>query len=225
MNEQAKAEEHLRVIRSLMEKAAIYRAVSAEAAAVGGLLALLASLAYGNPWWNQSSEITSPHEPSRLGFIGFWLGMLVIAGALNVLFLHREAKRRGDRFFSSGMKLALRALAPSFIVAGFFTLLATRVRDLPIVPIWMLCYGLALLSTQSFAPRSLTWLGWAFLLAGMGWVFPQMTPVGISVLGDVRTWEAWQHLYSDQRWMACTFGLFHLIYAACTWPRKSRASE
>ena len=39
----SEAEEHLRVIRSLMEKATIYRALSAPAALVGGLLTISAS--------------------------------------------------------------------------------------------------------------------------------------------------------------------------------------
>ena len=38
MNERTRAEEHLRVIRSLMERATIYRAISAPTALVGGLL-------------------------------------------------------------------------------------------------------------------------------------------------------------------------------------------
>ena len=40
-NERSKAEEDLRVIRSLMERATVYRAISAPAALVAGLLSIL----------------------------------------------------------------------------------------------------------------------------------------------------------------------------------------
>ena len=40
MDERQRAEEHLRVIRTLMERATIYRAISAPTALAGGLIAL-----------------------------------------------------------------------------------------------------------------------------------------------------------------------------------------
>ena len=40
MDERHRAEEHLRVIRTLMERATIYRAISASTALIGGLIAL-----------------------------------------------------------------------------------------------------------------------------------------------------------------------------------------
>ena len=43
MDERKRAEEHLRVIRSLMERATIYRAISAPTALVGSILALALS--------------------------------------------------------------------------------------------------------------------------------------------------------------------------------------
>ena len=46
MNDPDKALEHLKVIRGLMEKATVYRAVSVPTAIIGGLLALVASAAF-----------------------------------------------------------------------------------------------------------------------------------------------------------------------------------
>jgi ABC-type iron transport system FetAB permease component len=48
-------------------------------------------------------------------------------------------------------------------------------------------------------------LGWAFLLVGLA-----------SILLVERRVEINPDLF-----MAATFGVFHLIYAGCTWPRKT----
>ena len=238
------AEEHLRIIRSLMEKATIYRAISAEAAAVGGVLAIVASFAFGNIFRDGISG-----NVDHWLFMALWLGVLVLAGLSNAIFLYRSAQRRQERFISSGMRVALRALAPAFLVAGFFTIflgefysgnLANLIAFEWIVPIWITCYGVALLATTHFAPRSLEWLGWAFLTAGLI-AFTQVAAARFQVielaaaqfqaLGAVGFYPIESThldrfaLSSCQRWMAGTFGLFHLIYAACTWPRRTRGTD
>jgi hypothetical protein len=230
MIDRSEAEEHLRVIRSLMEKATIYRAISAEAAAVGGVLAVLASFAFGN--WLRTGEILAgrvSRVPSE-AFFGLWLIVLLVTAAANVWCLWRGAQRRGEAFISPGMRLACRALLPSYIVASFFTVLLFGI-EMPgfIVPVWIICHGLALLSTTCFAPRSLGWLGWAFLAMGLAscWAIGKAAyaiPIvaggaDVDALAHQRDWRS---LLLGQQWMALTFGLLHLIYAACTWPRRAR---
>jgi len=56
MNERSRGEEHLRVIRSLMERATIYRAISAPTALLGGLLALATS---GTIWMIDRGQAAS----------------------------------------------------------------------------------------------------------------------------------------------------------------------
>ncbi len=237
MPHRSDAEEHLRIIRSLMEKATIYRAISAEAAAVGGVLAIGASFAFGN-WLVAWAR---PVEPWK--FFALWLAVLALAGVCNAALLYRGARKRGEAFASTGMRMAVSALLPSFLVAGFFTALLAPLGpsllgtpSFPparcyewMVTIWLICYGLALLATAHFAPRSLWWLGWAFLIAGLA-ALPQMILAQSGFLGgsgiyDPRRIEEIIALSNAQRWMAGTFGLFHLIYAACTWPRRARESD
>ncbi|MEO8351592.1 MAG: hypothetical protein ABI680_07670 [Chthoniobacteraceae bacterium] len=212
MIERAQAEENLRVIRSLMEKATIYRSISAEAAAVGGALAVLSSLVVGNPW---RSEIRAA---SASAFVSVWLGILIITAASNFFFLWKDARRRDEMFVSSGMRLALRALLPSYIVAGAFTVSVWFGAGLGmVVSAWIICHGLGLLATSHFAPQSLTRLGWAFLIAGLISIVPLCVAHPVAAPG-LRS-----ALAAPECWMAGTFGLFHLIYAACTWPRKAKA--
>ncbi len=230
MPSRSEAEEHLRAIRSLMEKATIYRAISVPAAAIGGALAISASFAFGS-WLPNRGVATPLREIHGSQFITLWVGVLLLAAGINVFFLWREARKRGDHLISPGMKLALSALLPSYIVAAFLTwALGASAASTFVVPVWMICHGLGLLATAHFAPRSLMWLGWAFLLAGCGsvWVVGvafgtfYKLPFSPEING---VWARNATVLIGQMLMALTFGLFHLIYAACTWPRKGRAES
>jgi len=204
----ADAEEHLRVIRSLMERATIYRAISAQAALLGGLLSLLVG---GFLWWRAPQTIAATQQTL------IWLGVLVITGAGNFIFLWEDARRRRESFVSAGMKMALRALCPSFLAAGVAT---ARWADRPevLALIWSVSYALALLSTSHFAPRSIAYLGWAFLIASMA-----------CILASCARLDEWTSLSERAAffngYMALTFGLFHAAYALCTWPRRSAAGS
>src|ERR1700722_12963855 len=131
------AEEHLRVIRSLMEKATIYRAISVPTALVGGCVGILAAAVFHF----QSRNIRGDMEASSHLFLGCWLGALAIGAAGNVYFLRADAVRRGEKFVSAGMRAALRALSPSYLVAAVLTILGSGFPGLLSIP-WMLLYGL-----------------------------------------------------------------------------------
>src|ERR1700742_90223 len=96
------AEEHLRVIRSLMEKATIYRAISVPTALVGGCAGILASAFFHFLWRPGENRAAGSHL-----FLGCWLTALVIAGVGNIHFLRADAHRRGEKFVSAGMRAAL----------------------------------------------------------------------------------------------------------------------
>jgi hypothetical protein len=209
------AEEHLRVIRSLMEKATIYRAISAPTALVGGLASVIAGgLLYAR--WRLVPESTS----AEVWFLVGWGAVLLVTALANTWFLWRDARRRGDTFVSSGMRHALLAMAPALSCgAGLSAFLIGWHFHFLLPQIWMLCYGLALLATRGFAPCSIQRLGWAFLAAGF-------VPMCVSNWADL-LWGAgveWTDGSTPANlMMVATFGLFHLIYAACTWPRGTTA--
>src|SRR5262249_7514520 len=130
------------------------------------------------------------------------------------------ARRRGEPFLSIGFRSALRATLPSMLFAAIYTLVAiVRGTVLHITPWWIAFYGLALLSMGHFAPRSISILGWCFLVAGA-------ISVG-GMLGNVIGSQP--HFGSELRelidgpclQLGLTFGLFHLVYAACTWSRRT----
>jgi len=212
-NERSKAEEDLRVIRSLMERATVYRAISAPAALVAGFLSIFAAAAI---YLNDQTSLSINWPAQGRVFAAIWLTVLVIAVAANAFFIWREAKKDGRPFISSGMKLSLRAIAPNLLIPAAVTVWCLvsgykGAAEQELVVVWIAFYGLALLSTSLFAPRSLVCLGWSFLLTALA------LPALRNAVGDLPA-----NLPNIA--MGITFGLYHLIYAVCAWPRK-RADE
>lgn len=205
------------MIRSLMERATIYRAISAPSALVGGVLSLIAAACLDFGYRPLRTADLSGYE--RV-FLTAWLAVLILTAAANAWILWHEAGRRHETFFSAGMRLALRALLPSALCAAFFTLALAWLGEVIVLPpFWMLFYGLGLLATAHFAPRSIFWLGWAFLTAALC-SFASLYLVSMDGGGD----EHGAYLLSNIV-MGAAFGIFHLIYAACTWPRKAARAE
>ncbi|MFN0078667.1 MAG: hypothetical protein ACKVY0_19580 [Prosthecobacter sp.] len=203
MSTTAAALENLRIIRSLMEKAHIYRAVSAPAALVGGVMALAASA------WPVQHALANNGDAVMCEkcFLATWLIILGIASALNVVLLAKEAARRSQPFVSEGMRMALRAFAPPMLVGGCVGIgLIVFLHNLTLAAlIWILCYGLALLSTASFSPRSLPRLGWAFVITGLLLFFAWAANRDVDLLSS--------DMAPASLVMGLTFGLLHVIYA------------
>jgi len=210
MTDSDSASRQLRVIRSLMERATIYRSISAPTALVGGLLSLggFATAYYAK---HHRHHPLSPTE-----FLIVWLVILALTGLTNLIFLSRGSARRSEFFFSSGMKCAFLSLAPAFFSAAVLTLLIHSPIHLALV--WITFYGIGLLATQHFAPRSLVVLGVTFFLTGCGLLLtwkhlfmpnPHVEPSALVVSGI----------------MAATFGGFHLAYAAAVWALGEEREE
>src|SRR6266576_2678005 len=118
MNDNSTAEQNLDVIRGLIERGEIYRAVSARTALIGGVLSILTA---GAIYLND--EVTRiwdrPVRPRELAFA--WLGVLLLTVTVSVLFLSRSARKSGGVVNSSQMKLALRTIAPYLVIPAAFT--------------------------------------------------------------------------------------------------------
>jgi hypothetical protein len=215
MNEQERAEEHLKTIRRLMERATIYRAISAPTALSGGLFSFAVSILL---LASSHSYLPFADRQSEPIFMVLWMLVLLMTAATNALFIILGAKKRNEPVFSASMKAALVALAPALIAGAAVTALLPAVDDFEVLIgiIWATSYGLGLLATSSFAPRSLVWLGVAFFLSGLA---------GMVCLRFCSTLSTISPLVIASLFMAATFGLFHLIYAVCVWPRDGSMPE
>jgi hypothetical protein len=202
MTDSDSASRQLRVIRSLMERATIYRSISAPTALVGGLLS------FGGFATAYYAKHHRDHPLSPTEFLIVWLVILALTCFTNIIFLSRGSALRGEPFFSPGMKCALMSVAPAFFAAAMLTFIMHR--PIQQAMLWITLYGIGLLATQHFAPRSLIVLGMTFFLTG-----------GLLL-------ATWKHLFMPPGHeepsalvvsgiMAATFGGFHLAYAAAVW--------
>lgn len=189
------AAEQLRTIRTLMERAIIFRALSGEAALVGGAISVgagwLSEGKHGWPWGN------------------IWFGGLGIVLIFAIWQLLRASRSHEKPVLSRGLMLALRGALPSIVAGGFLGLLylkyGTEGKEMFAACFWILHYGLALLAIREFAPKSMAWLGIAFAITGLtgfcSSTFMQSTAPLLKKLGPSGL-------------MAVSFGGFHLLYGA-----------
>lgn len=199
--------EHLRIIRTLMERAHIYRAVSAPAALLGGVLALTLSL------WG-----CYQHEDNNSGplFLATWLILLAVSTISNLFLLVRESREQDQPFITDGLRMALKAVIPPLTVGGVLgiCLIIFKSEIVLAALIWILCYGLALLSTASFAPKSVIRLGCGFLIGGISltilWFFSNGSIAGM------------RSVALASLFLGLTFGLFHVLYSVAVFMNKPK---
>ena len=171
MTEQERAAEHLKVIRSLMERATIYRALSWPTALFGGVVAvILAVLLYFREEVAIGGGDGDITQMSEVAWVAVWLVALVVTGIFNAILVGRKASREKTAFFSPGLRMALRLVVPPMLaggVLGIGRVLSDGGMASEAAAIWVMCYGLALLATIGISPRSIRWLGWLFFVAGV----------------------------------------------------------
>lgn len=204
------AVEQLRIIRTMMERATIFRALSGETALMGGAAALAAAwLSDGKCGWEWAYT---------------WLIGLALVLVFNVFQIMRASTIHHRVFWNTGLRTALRGAAPSLVAGGFLGLLFVRVPEPNALPstmfaaaIWILHYGIALLAIREFAPKSMIWLGWAFVIFGL-FCLAELTRVK-----QVPCWLT--NKLTPSQLMAIAFGGFHLIYGALIVTTKERPAN
>jgi hypothetical protein len=165
--------------------------------------------------------MAAQREVSSTTFATAWFTVFLVTVTASILLLSRDAHRRGDLFLSPGARSAVKAMLPPLIVGAAFSSVAV-LRDglaqtLP--GSWMICYGLSLLAMGHFAPRSIRRLGWSFLVAGLVSATGMLNELIGSLVPPANTTRI------AALSMGATFGVFHLVYAACTWPRRLAQNE
>ena len=208
------AAENLRVIRTLMERSAIYRRALAPITLLAGSVGTVAA-AIG--WF---AKIESPRA-----FVGFWLAVAVATIAGCFLLLRRQALRDGEPLWSPPTRRVTQALLPA-LAAGLicsaialFSLGGSEEKTASIVGLfclplgWIVFYGCAVHAAGFFMPRGIKLFGWIFILGGCG-LFALGSP-------DLPRRALYAHGV-----MGLFFGGLHLaygVYLFCTEKRKNEA--
>jgi hypothetical protein len=164
------ASERLQVIRTLMERSAIYRRALAPIMTFLGLLGLVASVA-GALLQMQSS----------LQFGTYWMGVSIVGLFGAFLLARRQAIKDREPFWSPPTKRVTQALLPSLFagsVIGVILMFALGQATsyswaLPVT--WILLYGCAVHAAGFFMPRGIKMLGWLFILGGCSLTLSSMS--------------------------------------------------
>lgn len=198
--ENAQAAEHLQIIRTLMERSALYRRTLAPVMTCNGALGIAGALA------GRFLHIESPRA-----FVLYWAGVAVVAMTGSLLLVRRQALKDAEPFWSPPTRRVTQAFLPALAAGCCIGVVALLKADtapaevghvmamlwLPLA--WVVLYGCGLHSSGFFTPRGLRCFGWALILGGCG-AFACGIPDGMSRLD-----------YAHGI-MGFFFGVMHLAY-------------
>jgi len=191
------AAEHLQVIRTLMERSALYRrALAPVMVATGSLGAAAAALG----WF---VRIESPRA-----FALYWMLVSLLAIGSTLMLVRKQALRAEEAFWSPPTRRVAQAMLPALfcgLLAGLF--LGLRPADSPRVAGWLACvwmslYGCAVHSAGFFVPRRMRLFGWLFIA------------LGAATLAVIFNWADPPAPRHAHLLMGASFGLLHLACGA-----------
>lgn len=155
------ANESLKVIRTLMERSAIYRRALSPIMLFLGGLGSIASIA------GAMTQIDS-----AIPFGLYWMAISFVGLIGAFLLARRQAIKDREPFWSPATKRVAQAVVPSLFVGAvigiiFTFALGNQVSFSWALPVtWILLYGCALHAAGFFTPRGIRLLGWLFILGG-----------------------------------------------------------
>lgn len=164
------AAENLQTIRTLMERAALYRRALAPIMITVGCIGLAAAVL----GWKL--ELTTLRV-----FIAYWLAVAVAACLTAFLLVRRQAIQASELVWSPPTRRVVQAAVPALtvglvaglVLAWMLPALPEAQRDIANVmgllwlPLgWVVLYGCALHAAGFFLPRGMKILGWAFVAGG-----------------------------------------------------------
>lgn len=192
------AEENLQVIRTLMERAGLYRRALAPVMLLVGVVGVGAAIGAQYALVNTYAD-----------FLRWWVTTCLVAMLVVIGFARQQAWREKEPLLTAPAKRVVSALlAPylsALVVSTPFRLITVDMSDhntlLPLywlIGLWLLLHGCALNAAGMFISLGVRRLAWVFVLAGVALIalafshslYEQMDP----------------HLL-----MGATFGGFHLV--------------
>lgn len=209
MNEAA-AREDLQTIRTLMERAAIYRRALAPMMLAAGALGVVAA-AVG---WS----VPLAGAP---GFFALWVGTSVVVVGISSALIRREAIGAAEPFWTPPTRRVAQAVLPVVVAGVTITVLFLRSGSgderwiaTAVPPVWMVCHGLGLHAAGFFMPRGIRWFGWGFVTLG-----------GLLVLAGPILPAALASFQGAHLVMGAAFGFGHLAYGLYLKATEKGASE
>ena len=211
--ESNQAAENLQVIRTLMERSALYRRALAPIMTFNGALGTLAAGV------GVMAKLDAPRP-----FLGYWMivGLIAISGSF--LLVRRQALKESEAFWSPPTRRIAQGLLPPLLAGGALGLVvlvrvaandpgtASVVAMLWSPLAWAVLYGCALCAAGFFTPRGIKLFGAAFIAGGCG-LFALGIPDSVS------------RLYCAHGIMGFFFGALHLAYGVYLYFTEQRKNE
>jgi len=187
------ASENLQVIRTLMERSALYRRALAPIMLTAGLIGLAgATIAC-------FVSFTAARQ-----FSLYWMCISLAGLVTAFLLVRRQALREREPVWSPPTRRVMSALSPPFfagLVGGCGWALGQDVGPLHLlVSLWLVCYGCGLHASGFFMARGIRLLGWVFILAGTAYF----------TAGSIQ--PDWRSAVAGHYVMGVCFGLLQLAY-------------
>jgi hypothetical protein len=198
------AAEHLQVIRTLMERAALYRRTLAPIMLYLGTVGTLAGL--GGLMMGIDA---------LAAFYAWWLSAAALALTGTFLIARRQAGRDGERFWSPPALRVTEAMAPPLVSGLVFSLALVILDAAPPRGLFVLSnalfYGCAVHAAGFFMPRGMKLFAWLVILA---------SAAGSAALAVVEPAIAGPRLAHAV--MGAVFGVLHLAYGAYLYATERR---
>ncbi|MFO1487423.1 MAG: hypothetical protein U1F65_03000 [Verrucomicrobiota bacterium] len=201
--ETQQASEHLQVIRTLMERSALYRRALAPIMVFCGAVGIVAGLV--------GSWLTFKTDG---GFILFWSGTAVLALTGAFLLVRKQAFKDSEPLWSSPTRRVAQALLPPLLIGAFINLVGgfkLRGNDPEVqilfITVWSWLYGCALHSAGFFMVRGIRLFSWIFLISGCALFIPTLTD-------RIPALPCWM--------MGVLFGVSHLAYGVYLYFTENR---
>jgi hypothetical protein len=151
----AHAAEDLRFIRETMENAASFTVVPGWGGVAMGVVAL-------------ATACVAPHPSSAGAWLITWLAAALGAFALGALFIYWKARRVGTPVLTRPGRKFLLSLFPPLLAGAVISGAIYAAGQGHLLPgIWLLLYGVGVISAGTFSVRVVPAMGLCFMLAGV----------------------------------------------------------
>jgi hypothetical protein len=147
--------DNLAFIRSAMEHAGAFTAVSGWGMVVVGVLAV-------------ATAIVAAEQPTRDGWLHVWLSAGVIALVVQLWAMLAKARGSGIPLLSGPGRKFVLAVSPPIFVGAVMTVVLYRAGITDVLPgMWLLLYGAAVIAGGAFSVEIVPVMGFCFVLSGV----------------------------------------------------------
>lgn len=175
-----RAVDNLRFIRETMERSTSFTAVPGYGGVLMGVTAI-------------GAAYIANLQPFLRDWIAVWLTEAALASAIGLLAMWQKTKLSKTSLASGPARKLLMNSVPPMLCGIFITLGLWRLGHFEImVPVWIICYGAAVVCGGAFSVRPVPIMGWCFMAIGAAAFF---LPAG----------------YGNTM-MGASFGVLHIIF-------------